>query len=147
MENPMPIQYNKRENDTLREGGASMLHFENGVFFKLKKIDSKKIEKNIRQLLLREEKIISTYQSVRDYIVFTDKRIIAVNVQGVVGKKIDYTSIPYTKITTFSVETAGVIDLDSEMEIYFAGLGTMRFEFVGKCDILKIGQIISTYIL
>lgn len=84
---------------------------------------------------------------MRDYVVFTDKRIISVNVQGVTGKKKDFTSLPYSKIQVFSVETAGVFDMDSELEMYFSGLGKVKFEFSGSSDIVKIGQLISSLIL
>ena len=79
--------------------------------------------------------------------MFTDKRVIAVNVQGVTGKKKDFTSLPYSKISAFSVETSGVFDLDSELEMYFSGLGKVKFEFTGQSDIVQIGQIIGSYAL
>ena len=66
---------------------------------------------------------------------------------GMTGKKKDFTSMPYSKIQVFSVETAGVLDLDSELEIYFSGLGKVRFEFSGASDIIQIGQIIASYAL
>ena len=87
--------------------------------------------------------MISSYTALRDYVVFTDKRVISVNVQGITGKKKDYTSLIYNKISAFSVETAGVLDLDSELEIYLSGLGKVRFEFTGGSDIVAIGHAIA----
>ena len=84
---------------------------------------------------------------MRDYVVFTDKRFIAVNVQGITGKKQDYTSMPYKNINVFSIETAGVFDLDSELELYFSGVGKVKFEFSGASDIVQIGKIISSFVL
>ena len=98
-------------------------------------------------LLLPDERIEAAYQSIRDGLVFTDRRIIAINVQGVTGKKKDFTSLPYSKIQVFSVETAGTLDLDSELELYFSGLGRVKFEFSGANDIVKIGQLIGSFIL
>jgi hypothetical protein len=63
------------------------------------------------------------------------------------GKKKDFSSLPYSKITAFSVETAGVFDLDGELDLWFSGLGHVRFEFSGKCDIVQIGQLIASYAL
>ena len=63
------------------------------------------------------------------------------------GKKKDFTSMPYSKISVFSVETAGVLDLDSELEMYFSGVGKVKFEFTGHSDIVKIGQVIGQYAL
>jgi len=80
-------------------------------------------------------------------VVFTDKRLIAVNIQGMTGKKRDYTSLPYNKIQAFSVETAGQLDLDAELEMWFSGLGKVRLEFKGRVDIRYIGQMLAHYVL
>lgn len=124
-----------------------MIDFTNGTFVKLKQVKPDSVIKNIQPLLIKGEDIIGVYKGIRDYCVFTNKRVISVNVQGVTGKKKDYTSLPYSKISAYSVETAGVIDLDSELEMYFSGLGKVKFEFTGRSDIVQIGQIISSYVL
>ncbi len=124
-----------------------MIDFTNGTFFKLKQVNPDSILKDIELLLIPSEEVISAYKGIRDYVVFTDKRVIAVNVQGMTGKKKDFTSLPYAKISAFSVETSGVLDLDSELEMYFSGLGKVKFEFTGRSDIVRIGQIIGSYAL
>ena len=124
-----------------------MIDFQNKVLFKLSKINVDSIADNIAPLLVPGETGIGAYKAIRDYVAFTDKRIIAVNVQGVTGKKKDFTTLPYSKIQSFSVETSGTIDLDSELELYFSGLGRVKFEFTGSNDIVKIGQLISSFIL
>ena len=86
-------------------------------------------------------------QGIRDFVAFTTHRIISVNVQGITGKKKDFTSMPYSRIQTFSVETSGVLDLDSELELYFSGLGKLKFEFTGRSDIVEIGRLIGEKIL
>lgn len=80
-------------------------------------------------------------------MVFTNKRIIAVNVQGITGKKRDYSSLPYSKVTAFSVESAGTFDLDAELELYFSGLGKVKFDFSGQTDIRGISRLIAGYAL
>ena len=124
-----------------------MIDFTNKTIFKLKKTNPESILSDISPLLVSGENIIGVYSSIRDYVVFTDKRIISVNVQGITGKKKDFSTLPYSKIQVFSVETAGNFDLDSELEMYFSGLGKVKFEFSGNSDIVKIGQLISGYIL
>ena len=62
-------------------------------------------------------------------------------------KKIDYTSLPYSKIQAFSVETAGVFDLDSELEIWFSGLGKVKFEFISQANVSEICRMISERVL
>ena len=63
------------------------------------------------------------------------------------GKKKDFTSIPYNKITNFSLETAGLLDFDTELEIYMSGVGKVKFEFTGSTNVKEICKIISTYAL
>jgi len=123
-----------------------MIDFKNGTFIKLKKI-SNDTAKDILSLLVNGEDIVGCYKGVRDYVTFTTKRIISFNVQGITGKKKDFTSLPYSKIQVFSVETAGVLDFDSELELYFSGLGKVKFEFTGESDIVRIGKLIGDNIL
>lgn len=124
-----------------------MIDFKNGTFVKLKQINPSDIEKNVAPLLINGEQILSAYKAMRDFCVFTNKRVISVNVQGLTGTKKDYTSLPYSKVSAYSIETAGTFDLDSELEMYFSGLGKIRFEFSGASDIVKIGKIVSEFVL
>ena len=66
--------------------------------------------------------------------------------QGVTGKKKDFTSIPYSRIQLFSVETAGPFDMDSELQVNISSVGQITFEFSGFCNVVAIGQAISTCI-
>jgi hypothetical protein len=72
------------------------------------------------------EQIFCVYKGVRDSFVVTSKRVLCVNKQGVTGKKQDYLSIPVGNIQAFSFETAGTIDLDSEIRIYVSGMGQLK---------------------
>ncbi|MDU4752657.1 MAG: PH domain-containing protein, partial [Clostridium butyricum] len=122
-----------------------MIDFKNSDFLKLKKISNEEVINQITPLLISGECLISSYKTIRDFVVFTNKRVIAVNVQGITGSKKDFTSLPYSKVQAYSIETAGTFDLDSELEMYFSALGKVKFEFKGTSDIVKIGQIISEY--
>lgn len=101
----------------------------------------------ITPMFIDGESIIQSFQSIRDGVVFTNKRIFAINVQGFTGKKKDFTSLPYSKIQVFSVETAGVFDVDSELELWFSGLGKVKFEFVSSADVAAICKSISSFVL
>ena len=90
-----------------------MIDFKNGSFIKLAKTNPD-AAKDIYPILVQGENIIGVYKAMRDYVVFTDRRIISVNVQGMTGKKKDFTTLPYSKVQVFSIETAGVLDMDSE---------------------------------
>ncbi len=112
-----------------------MIDFQNGGVFKLNQAEPSVGTASVQDLLLDDETVTATFKGARDMVVFTTKRIIAVNVQGITGKKTDYSSLPYSRIQAFSVETSGSFDRDSELEMYFSGLGKVRLEFGGAVDI------------
>ncbi len=124
-----------------------MIDFQNASFMKLKPTNDNSFETLISPMFVDGESILATFQGVRDGVVFTNKRIFAINVQGITGKKKDFTSLPYSKIQAFSVETAGVLDLDSELELWFSGLGKVKFEFVSRADITGICRMIAERLL
>lgn len=125
-----------------------MIDFNNGGFFaRLNKVGDDEFGKMISDFLIDGENVVGAYKSVRDGVVFTNKRIITINIQGLTGKKKDFTSIPYNKITTYSLETAGFFDMDAELEIYMSAVGKVKFEFTGKTNVKEICKIISEYAL
>ena len=124
-----------------------MIDFQNASFMKLKPVSNNSFAPIVTPLFVPGEEIIGTYQSIRDGVVFTNKRIITINVQGITGKKKDFTSLPYSKIQAFSVETAGVLDLDSELELWFSGMGKVKLEFVSNANVTAICQMISARVL
>lgn len=77
-------------------------------------------------------------QTIRDQLVFTNKRIIVIDVQGFTGKRRSFTSLPYSKVQFFAVQTPGFMELFPDSE---------SFEFKGKEDIGQVGRIISEYVL
>ena len=124
-----------------------MIDFQKSVIFKLSPIDADRMLPAIGKFLINGESVLQVFQTVRDQLVFTNKRIIAANVQGLTGKKVDYTSIPYSKVQTFSVETAGTLDRDCELEIYISSIGKIRFEIRGNFDIVSLNKAISEFVL
>ena len=124
-----------------------MIDLSNGSVFKLNPCNPDDIAPQVAPILVPGELIVSCFKAVRDFVVFTNKRMIAVNVQGMTGKKRDFTSLPYSKVQAFSIETAGTFDLDAELDLWFSGLGTVRLEFKGNADIRSLGQMIASYVL
>jgi Bacterial PH domain len=84
---------------------------------------------------------------VRDMIVFTNERLILIDKQGMTGKKIELHSIPYSKITHFSVETAGTLDLDSELKVSVSGGAHFAKTFGRGVDINDVQRVLATYVL
>lgn len=124
-----------------------MIDFENADYLKLKPVDNEDGLNLVQPMLVDGETVFAAFKSVRDMVVFTTKRVIAVNVQGMTGAQKDFTSLPYKRVQVFSVETAGPLDLDCEMELWFSGVGKVRFEFRGNFDIRAFNRIIGQYIL
>ena len=124
-----------------------MVDFQNSKAIKLSVADDKAWADKIKPMRVEGEEIAQSFKAIRDGVVFTNKRIFVINVQGMTGKKIDYTSLPYSKIQAYSVETAGTLDLDSELELWFSGLGKVKLEFVTRADVAKICRFISEKVL
>ena len=124
-----------------------MIDFNNATFIKLKPVSEKTFSSLVSPIFVPGEQIIGSYQGIRDGVVFTNKRIIAINIQGLTGKKKDISSLPYSKIQAYSVETAGLLDLDTELELWFSGVGKVKFEFVSSTDVAKLCRIISECVL
>ena len=124
-----------------------MIDFENAKFLKLRSVDGKAFSGLIGPMLVEGEYIVQSFQSIRDGVVFTNKRIIAVNIQGLTGKKKEFSTLPYSKIQAFSMETAGVLDIDSELQLWYSSLGMVSFEFSSGADAAEICRIIGESVL
>lgn len=113
----------------------------------LKAIDKKEVRAEVEQLMTENEEIIFAFQTIRDQVIFTNSRIFVVNVKGITGKKIAYFSYPYSKIQYYGIETAGLLDIDSELIIAFSNGEKLQFDFKSNVDIKTISTLISKYIL
>lgn len=80
--------------------------------------------------VLFNENVVLEFNAPRDVLAVTDRKIIAVDVQGITGKKKEVLIIPFSKITAFSTETAGTFDLDLEVKVWASGIGLVEFTFV-----------------
>ena len=121
-----------------------MIDFENPSFLKLRPVSDSKLARLVSPLLCPGEQIIQEFQSVRDGVIFTDRRVIAINIQGVTGMKKAYTILPYKRVQAFAIETAGIGDLDAELQLWYYGLGTVRFELLAGSDLAALCQAIET---
>lgn len=83
--------------------------------------DASEINAELSEVLADNEQVMHAYKMVRDLYVFTNKRLIAIDKQGMTGKKVDYLSIPYKSIVQFNVQTAGNFDTDCELKIWVSG--------------------------
>jgi hypothetical protein len=111
-------------------------------------VSSAEIRQELTPLLTPNEAVDRCFKLVRDLIVFTDRRLILIDKQGVTGKKVEYHSLPYKFITHFSVETAGRFDLEAELKIWLSGSATPIQQAFAKGEkILEVHQLLATYVL
>lgn len=113
----------------------------------LKEISLADVNETAAGLLVSGEEIVAAFKTVRDQVLFTTKRIFVINVQGLTGKKVSYYSYPYSKIQYYGIETAGVLDIDSELVVAFSNGEVLQFDFRSRVDIRRISAMISAYIL
>ncbi len=113
----------------------------------LKEIAASQIRPEVADFFVSGEQAVQCFQTVRDQVIFTNKRIFVVNVQGITGKKVSYFSYPYSKVQYFGVETAGVLDIDSELVLVFNDGNHLQFDFKSKVDIKQICALISSFVL
>ena len=112
-------------------------------------VDLKEAAKETSHLLVPGEKIELCYKLVRDFFVFTDRRLILIDKQGLRGKKIECHSIPYKSVTHFAVETAGTFDRDAELKIFVSGAtNPIEKQFrKGGANIFDVQRAIATAIV
>lgn len=111
-------------------------------------VDLNELQKEFADILVDNEILEKAYCVIRDKWVFTNKRLILLNVQGVTGTKREYLSVPYHNISHFTIETAGTLDDDCELKIYIRGTqGFLKKEFSRKTDIKSLQKILASHIL
>ena len=112
-------------------------------------IDKQILEKDYGNLLIPSEKIEVGFKLLRDTFIFTDKRLIIIDVQGLTGKKMQYLSVMYKSISRFSIETAGSFDLDAELKIWISGeqAPSITKKFNKKVDIYEVQKILAQFTL
>lgn len=91
-----------------------------------------KLAADFAPLLAPGETLQRAFGLIRDLIVFTDRRIILVNKQGVTGSKVEYLSVPYRSIVMFSIETAGHFDLEAELRVWVSGQASPIVRSLGR---------------
>ena len=126
-----------------------MINFNKNTAWNLTLINLNSIHNEVAGLMVNGERPLMAFKTIRDQLVFTNKRIISIDVQGITGKRRSFTSLPYSKVQFFSIQTPGFIELvpDSELFLHFTNGFEAAFEFRGNVDIGQIGRIISEYVL
>lgn len=109
----------------------------------LKEVNPELFKNKIDFMMIDEEELLRTYQTSKEFIILTTKRIIHVEVLGMTGKTQEYKSIAYSKINSFSVETTGTFDFESKVRLWIFDSGVFELEFAKNTDIKPLLRIIG----
>ena len=110
-------------------------------------VDPKELQEEFANILFDQESIESAFKIFRDKWVFTNKRLIMQDIQGMTGKKKEYHTVPYKSITHFLVETAGSFDADCEIKIWISGIPTpLEKELKKGIDVISLQKTLASYI-
>jgi len=119
-----------------------------GLMGNASELEIGQVEKELKDLLAPAEKVEHAYKLIRDLIVFTDKRLLLIDKQGMTGKKVEYHSIPYKSVVHFSIETAGTFDLDAELKIWLSGSTVpILKKFNKSLNIYKVQSVLAAYVM
>lgn len=120
----------------------------NNIFGNATTVNVEKLQAEFSMVMVEGEEIECAYEIFRDKWVFTNKRLIMLNVQGLTGSKREYHSIPYKSVKHFSVETSGTFDGDGEMKIWLSGSNDpFKKEFGKGVDIRAVQRVLAKYVL
>lgn len=119
-----------------------------GLLGNASELDTDSVEREMKKLLANGEEVEKAYRLIRDLIIFTNKRLIFVDKQGMTAKKVEYHSIPYRSITHFSIETAGNFDLDAELNIWISGAELpIQKQFNKSLSIYELQGVLASYVI
>ncbi|WP_027721920.1 PH domain-containing protein [Maridesulfovibrio zosterae] len=122
--------------------------FLDGLMGNASEISVEDVQEELAPILGDNEQVERAFKVIRDMYVFTTGRLIMIDKQGLTGKKVEYLSIPYKSITSFSVETAGHFDLDSELTMWISGRHEPVFKELKKgSDVVGIQKLLANKIL
>ncbi|CAM2923845.1 PH domain-containing protein [Paenibacillus sediminis] len=122
--------------------------FFDGLMGHASEVKLDEVQKEFGMILAPGERIEAAYKIIRDMFIFTDKRLILVDKQGITGKKVEYHSIPYRSITHYTIETSGHFDLDAELKIWLSGSQTpIERTFNKHSNIYQVQSVLSQYVL
>lgn len=120
----------------------------NAILGQASEVSIDKVRKEFESILVPGESIEKAYKVIRDMFVFTNKRLILVDKQGITGSRADFMTIPYGSITKFSKESSGLMDLDAELKIWVRGDDLpIKKQFGKDHNINEVYKILSLYTL
>lgn len=107
------------------------------------------LEADFGKLLTEGEHIEIGFKLIRDVFIFTNKRLILVDKQGITGRKVEYLSLIYKSISRFSIETAGSFDLDAELKIWISSevQPSVSKRFNKQVNIYDLQKVLAKHVI
>ena len=110
-------------------------------------VDIPEVEQELASIMADGEKPEQVFKLIRDLIVFTNRRLILIDKQGLTGSKKEYMSIPYRSIVRFAAETKGHFDLESDLKIWLSSTEQpISKTFSKDSNIMSVQKALATYI-
>jgi hypothetical protein len=111
-------------------------------------IDPDEAREDLEPILIDAESIEAAFVLYRDLMVFTNRRLVLVDKQGMTGSKVSYESVPYESVERFKIETAGSFDADAELTLWIRGRNQPFYqELSRKIDSGKVSRVIARHVL
>jgi hypothetical protein len=112
-------------------------------------VSQEELNKKFGQLLTEGEEIELGFKLIRDTFIFTNRRLILIDIQGITGSKTEYKTVTYKSITRFSVETAGTFDLDAELKIWVSGEAqpSIKKQFNKSVNVYDVQKVLAHHVL
>lgn len=118
-----------------------------GLMGHVSKVDPAVAASDFAQVLAADERVEHAYRLIHDAMVFTDRRLILIDKQGLTGSTMELVSIPYRSIVRFSVETAGHFDLDAELSLWLSSTAEpIRRTFNRHLSIYEVQAVLASYL-
>ena len=105
------------------------------------------VPQDVAGMLVAGETPVCAYKTFRDVAIFTNKRLIVRDAQGLTGKKVEIYTLPYSSIVMYSTENAGkILDFNAEVEMWTKA-GKVKINLQKGIDIRAIDKLLAEYIL
>ena len=130
-----------------RTGSINSMGILNAILGNSSELPPAQLQTEYAVLFLPGERVLKGYMLVRDVFLFTDKRLMLIDKQGLTGKKVEYQSIPYKSIVRFAVETAGTFDLDAELHVWIASTpDPISKQFTKQVNVYEVQSMLASMV-
>lgn len=130
-----------------RRYSPRVIDFSHRAFHNLGPTDADALPAGLQPQLLPDEVLVLAFDNARDAVVFTNKRVICISVEGLAGRKKHHASVPLCRVAAWSVVTLGSVQDESGLDVWLDGFGQLRLEFRAGVDVLAVGQQLAGHLL